>query len=313
MTDACTEATAFAPASVSNVACGFDILGFALESLGDTVTVRRGNAPGVRIVSVSGNGDGIPLDAARNTAGPPVVTMLREQGNSDGVEILVRKGFAAGSGLGSSAASAVAAAVACNEFLGAGYDRQDLLRFALAGEQVASGAVHADNVAPSLLGGFVLIRGYDPLDVVRLDPPPDLWCSVIRPHALISTSESRKRLPASVPLASLVTQTGNVAGLIAGILTRDSGLIARSLHDVVVEPVRAGTIEGFAEMKKAALEAGALGCSISGSGPALFTLAGDRNTADRVSKAMAAVLEGRQLPHSTLVSRINPTGAYIVR
>jgi homoserine kinase len=308
-----TEAKAFAPASVSNVACGFDIMGFALESLGDTVTVRRSEVPGVRISRISGIGDSIPLDVARNTAGPPVAAMAREFGCEGGLEVEVHKGFFAGSGLGSSAASAVAATVACNELLGTGLPRRELLRFALEGEQIASGALHADNVAPSMLGGFVLIRGYDPLDVVRLDAPPGLWCAIVLPHVSISTMDSRRLLPVSVPLKDVVTQTGNAAGLVAGILTRDSSLIGRSLCDVIVEPVRAPMIEGFADIKRAALDAGALGCSISGSGPALFALADGRDAAERISLAMAAILTARKSKHDVYVSRINSEGAVPVR
>jgi homoserine kinase len=304
--------TAFAPASVSNVASGFDIMGFALEGLGDTVSVRLSATPGVRIVRVSGFADGISLDPEANTAGPPALDLCRRHGTACGIEIEIHKGFAPGSGLGSSAASAAASAVACNALLGAGLSKVELLECALRGEELASGARHADNVAPAVLGGFVLVRGYDPLDVIELVTPAALWCSIVRPHITISTRASRLRLPANVPLADVVRQTGNAAGLVAGLLTGDFELIGRSLHDVIAEPYRAETIDGFPEIKRAASEAGALGCSISGSGPAVFALAGDRPSADDVVNAMGRVLERLGKPHDRYVSRINTTGAIIL-
>jgi homoserine kinase len=308
-----TSATAFAPASVSNVACGFDIMGFALEEIGDTVTVHRSDTPGVRITKVTGIGTDLPRDPATNTACPPIITLALHAGYQGGFEVEIHKGFLCGSGLGSSAASAVAAAAACNELLGTGLSKRDLLGYALEGEQVASGALHADNVAPCMLGGFILIRGYDPLDIVRLDPPRDLWCAIVHPHTTIETRLSRKLLPASVPLRDVVTQTGNAAGLVAGLLQRDFGLISRSLKDVIAEPARAGTIEGFAEMKNAALRDGALGCSISGSGPALFALTSSEMVAKKAVSSMGDVLQQLNRPHTTFVSRVNTDGAIILR
>jgi len=305
--------TAFAPASVSNIASGFDIMGFALESLGDTVTVRLSATPGVRIVGVTGFSEGISLDVGRNTAGPPAVELCRRHGGRCGIEMGIHKGLAPGGGLGSSAASAVAAAVACNALLELGLPNEDLLECALRGEELASGARHADNVAPALLGGFVLVRGYDPLDVVQLPVPETLWCAIVRPHLNISTRASRLRLPAMVPLADVVRQTGNAAGLVAGLITGNHELIGRSLHDVIAEPVRAGTIEGFFEMKNAALEAGALGCSISGSGPALFALSREEAPAREIARAMGAVLGRRGKSHESHVSRINAQGARLVK
>jgi len=313
LTETPYSVTAFAPASVSNVASGFDIMGFALESLGDTVTVRLSATPGVRIVGVTGFSEGISLDVSRNTAGPPAAELCRRHGARCGIEMEIHKGLAPGSGLGSSAASAAAAAVACNALLGIGLSNSDLLEYALRGEELASGARHADNVAPALLGGFVLVRGYDPLDVVQLPVRASIWCAIVRPHLNISTRASRLRLPAAVPLADVVRQTGNTAGLVAGLLTGDYDLIGRSLHDVIAEPVRAGTIDGFFEMKHAALEAGALGCSISGSGPALFALSREEASACEIARAMGAVLDRRKEPHETHVSRINAQGARLIQ
>ncbi len=303
--------TVFAPASVSNVACGFDVMGFALEGLGDDVTVTIDSGRAITIAVLNHLGSMLPVDPQKNTAGPPVAALLKRSGRNIGVTVNIRKGFASGSGLGSSAASAVAAAVACNALLDLELSMRELLPFALEGEMVASGAVHADNIAPSLLGGFTIVRGYDPLDVVRITPPDDLWCAVILPAGTIETRVSRSLLPASVPLGQVVTQTGNIAGLVAGLLTADYGLIGRSLQDVIVEPARAHTIAGFYKMKQAALEAGALGCSISGSGPALFALTRGEHSCHQIANAMGNALSRIGTPWSTFCSRVNTHGAVI--
>jgi len=307
-----THVSAFAPASVSNVAAGFDIMGFALDQPGDTVTIRLSESPGVRITKISGSDCELPRDPARNTAGAPVLALARMMGYSKGLEIEIHKGLSVGSGLGSSAASAVAAAVACNAILQAGLSNDELLPFAIEGEKIASEAVHVDNLAPCLWGGFILVRGYHPIDVVHLRVPHDLWCTVIHPHIEIETKESRKLLPRAVPLVDVVTQTGNAAGLVAGLLTGDLALLGRSLHDVIAEPVRGKHIPGFAGMKEAALKAGALGCSISGSGPALFALCDSKKTGGMIGAAMGQVLDRLGCPYDTYVSTINCTGARVL-
>jgi homoserine kinase len=311
VTDTDRSVTAFAPASVSNVACGFDVMGFALEGLGDEVTVTLIPNPGITVSVLNQQGSPLPLDPLRNTAGPPVAALLKKTGTTYGIEILIRKGLAPGSGLGSSAASAAAAATACNALLEAGFSPRELLPYALEGEKVASGAVHADNVAPALLGGFTIVRGYNPLDVVRLSPPGELWCAIVLPSGEIETRTSRSLLPSHIPLQDVVTQTGNAAGLIAGLLTADYSLIGRSLQDVIAEPARAHTIKGFAAMKKAALDAGALGCSISGSGPALFALTVGEDACRRAAKAMGDALAPFGVACSTFSSRVNSHGAVI--
>ena len=266
----------------------------------------------MRIAEVCGRGEGVALEVELNTAGPPVVALAKRCGINQGLEVEIQKGISPGSGIGSSAASAAAAAMACNELLGAGLSKPELVEYAIKGEEVASGATHADNIAPSLLGGFTLVRGYDPLDVIRLEPAAEIWYAVIRPRGGIETKSSRKLLPSCVPLRDVVTQTGNAAGLVAGLLTGDLALVGRSLKDVIVEPARADTVAGFRETKQAALEAGALGCSISGSGPAIFALAGDRPTAQRVGAAMGKEQEKLCIPHATYVSHICRKGAVIV-
>lgn len=303
------SATAFAPASVSNVASGFDIMGFALDGPGDTVTVRLTRTPGITITKITGTSAALPVEPELNTAGAPVIALFRHAGTSFGAEIEIHKGLPLGSGIGSSAASAVAAAFAANAALGAGLTGEDLLPFAIEGEKIASGAVHVDNLSPSLLGGFVLVRGYGPIDLVKIPPPDDLWCTIVRPHIEIRTKESRQALPKQVPLRDVVTQTGNAAGLIAGLLTSDYGLIGRSLHDVIAEPARGPMIPGFRAMKEAAMRAGALGCSISGSGPSVFALSRGRKTADATSDAMSAALDAIGCAHSRSVSLISPVGA----
>jgi homoserine kinase len=307
-----SEATAFAPASVSNVACGFDIMGFALSEPGDRVTVRARREPGVRIVRIRPEGLRLPEDPALNTAGAPVIAMLAASGNRTGLEVEIDKGMPIGSGIGSSAASAVAAAVACNEVLGTSFDRDTLLQFALAGERIASKATHVDNLAPCLWGGFVLVRGYDPIDLIHLPVPERLWCAVVCPSIEIKTEQARRMLPQTVPLGDVVAQTGNAAGLVAGLLTQDYALIGRSLHDRIAEPVRAALIPGFAEIKRAATDAGALGCSISGSGPAVFAMCASEREARAAAAGMGDAVRAQQLEHQSYVSRISRQGARVV-
>jgi homoserine kinase len=219
-----------------------------------------------------------------------------------------------GSGLGSSAASAVAAVVAVNALLEEPLSRRELLSFALEGERVscAGETTHADNVAPALLGGFVLIRGYDPLDVVSLPAPDRLWCALVHPDLVVRTRDARAALPEMVPLRQAVTQWGNAAGLVAGLLLDDEALIARSLHDVIVEPVRAPLIPGYAGVRQAALDAGALGCGISGAAPSMFALTTSRATAEAAGKAMAAAFERADLRATIYISPINREGARVL-
>jgi homoserine kinase len=306
------EVKAFAPASVSNVACGFDIMGFALDQPGDIVTLRFSGPPGVRVKSVSGTSAPISLDPLKNTAAAPVAALLKHNGTKTGVEIEINKGIPVGGGIGSSAASAVAAAVACNELLGMNLTKDELLPYAVEGEKIASGAIHVDNLSPCLWGGFILVRGYHPIDLVHIRVPKDLWCTVIHPDIEIRTKESRKLLPREVPLDDLITHTGNAAGLIAGLLQGDFGLIGRSLQDVVAEPARKHTIPGFDAMKEASLRAGAFGCSISGSGPSLFALSKTEETAQKVGEAMGKVLDSLQCSHTMFVSGICRKGARVI-
>lgn len=306
------EIRVFAPATVSNIACGFDIMGFAIDMPGDEVVLRMSNKPGVRIVKITGDDGRLTCDPEFNTGGKPVVSMVRAFGIDCGVEIEIHKQMPLGSGLGSSAASAVAAAFAMNKLFELNLSERELLPYALEGEMIASGSLHADNVAPALYGGFVLIRSYHPIDIIRLEVPGELFCSVIHPHMEISTKESRRLLPEQIPLSSAIRQWGNTAALVAGLLKGDFDLIGRSLEDVVAEPLRSRLIPGFAPMKQAALDAGALGCSISGSGPSLFALSDSRDKADRISKAMQIALNEHGLGSDLYVSAVNTRGPRVI-
>lgn len=312
--------TVFAPATVANVGSAFDVLGFAVAAPGDTVTVRRLPTPGVTISEISGDKGLLSRDSGKNTAGVSVLGLLKELAARDpkafgdiGIEISLTKGLPIGSGLGSSSASTVAAVVAANELCGAPLSREELLPYAMEGERVACGAAHADNVAPALLGGFVLIRSYDPLDVVHLPTPSNAWVTVLSPNLELKTQDARKVLKRSVSLESAISQWGNVAALVAGIYKNDVALMGRALEDKIVEPERAQLIPGYAAAKRAALQAGAAGCSISGSGPSVFALTESEEIAHRVGAAMRDAFAALDISSIPYVSQINSSGAVVTR
>jgi len=302
----------FAPASVSNVACGFDIMGFALEIPGDEIQLKIVGNPGVKIISITGDGGKIPSDYKLNTCGYAVYKMLTELQLEFGVEISINKKMPLGSGLGSSAASAVGGVYALNKLLDEPLDNFELVKYALFGEEIASKAIHADNVAPSLYGGFVIIRGYEPLDVVKIDTPDDLYCTIIYPHVEIKTSKARKILPELVPLKNAVKQWGNVAGLTTGLLTNDYDLISRSLKDEIIEEFRSKLIFGYNELKQSALGNGALGCNISGSGPSIFALCKGKESAKKIKKGFIDTANILNITNSIFISRINKIGPKII-
>lgn len=299
----------FAPATCANVACGFDIFGFALTNPGDEVEVSTQSEKGVVIREITGDDGKLPLDPEKNAVGYVAKLFLEKIDAEHGVEIVLHKKMPIGSGLGSSSASCVASAVAMNELFGNPLTKDDLLKLTLEGEKLCCGSAHADNVAPALFGGFVLVRSYKPLDIIKVQTPDNLYCAIVHPHTELRTEESRNALPENVPLATLIKQTGNVAGLITGLTQNDHKLISRSLEDIIVEPARSPLIPNFAEMKKAALNNGALGASISGAGPSVFALCSDEETANTVAKAMQQAL---QIESSTYVSPISPTGAHVI-
>jgi homoserine kinase len=307
--------TAFAPATVSNVACGFDVLGFALDSPGDEVTARFAGdgAPGVTIDDITGDGGRLPRDAAKNTAGVAAQALLDSRGERRGVALTIRKGLPLASGLGGSAASAVAAAVAVDALIGARSPLDALLACALMGEHFGAGSAHADNIAPSLYGGFVLVRRPDPPDVIRLPVPNGLTAVVVHPDLEIETAKARALLGETVPLGDAIRQWANLGALVDGLHRGDFALIARSLEDTIAEPRRAPLVPGLAAIKKAAADAGALGCSLSGSGPSLFALCQDAQIARRVAAAMTeAVKTAIGGEPQTYVSAIGQKGARVI-
>lgn len=306
------EIRVFAPATVSNVGCGFDVMGFALDTPGDEIVLRTTQRSGITITKITGDDGKLTLDPEKNTAGVPIIEMCREFGIKCGIEMEIHKKMPFGSGLGSSAASAVGAAFALNHLLVLNLSNKELLMFAQAGEMIASGSEHADNVAPCLYGGFILIRGYKPVDIVTLSSPENLFCTVIHPHIEISTKESRKLLPESIPVNDAIAQWGNCAALVAGLLTGDYELIGRSIEDRFAEPVRGKFIPQYNQIKEAALKSGALGCNISGSGPSVFALSSDIETAKRVGIAMKSQLDIIELASDIYISGINRKGPKII-
>jgi len=303
---------AFAPATVANVCCGFDVLGFAVDFPGDEVVLKLNNSKEVTISKIVGDGGRLPLEATRNTAGVAVQSFLQSLGVDQGVEIELYKKLPLGSGMGSSAASGVAALVAINELMGNVKSREELVPFAMEAERIACGSAHADNVAPSLMGGFVLIRDYNPLDVVKVKVNLDLYCTLVHPHIEVKTSDSRRVLRSSISLRDAITQSGNIAGLMVGLAQADPLLISRSLKDVIAEPIRAAFIPGFEQVKLRAIEAGALGCGISGSGPTLFALSSTHEASLEVGEAMQLEFLKSHLKSDIYVSKINPEGAKIL-
>lgn len=233
------------PATVSNVGPGFDIMGFAINTPVEEMVLRLTDKPGIVIKKITGDNKLLPLDVKKNTATVALIYMLSKLNMRIGVELEIRKKIISGSGLGSSAASAVAAPFALNELLGRPFTKHELMEFSLLGEEVASGCIHADNVAPCLFGGFVLIRGYNPTDIIQLSSPKNLFCTVLHPQFEIKTSGARGLIKKKFPLKDVITQTGNAAGLIAGLMKSDYGLIKRSMHDLIAEPARATLIPGF--------------------------------------------------------------------
>ena len=303
---------ALAPATVANVSCGFDIFGFAVESPADEVIITLTEESGVIIRQITGDGGRLPMEANRNTAGVAVEAFLRAIGSQHGAEIILHKNLPLGSGMGSSAASSVAALVAINHLYDNPFTREQLLPFAMEAERIACGAAHADNVAPSLMGGFVLIRGYDPLDVTSIPTPPNLYCTLVHPHLELKTEDSRRVLKANIPIKDAITQWGNIAGLVVGLMKPDYGLITRSLTDVVAEPIRSVLIPGFANIKAEAIKHGALGSGISGSGPTIFALSTEQHIAAQVGNAIQHQFEKIKLSSDVFVSKINSLGARVI-
>jgi homoserine kinase len=304
------EATAFAPASVGNVSIGFDILGFSVDALGDRVTARRTGSDGVTIRAIKGVVDDLPLEAAKNTAGQAVIAMHATLGLKFGIELSIEKGIPLASGLGGSAASAVAAVVAANALLPQPCTALELLKFAMQGEKVASGSMHVDNIAPSLFGGLVLTVGIDHPRVKQIPVPRAIRAVIVHPHMFLSTRQARAILKGSVEMADFVWQTANLAGFISGCYTDDLDMLRESFDDVVIEPQRAALIPGFTEVRRASLSAGALGCSISGAGPTVFAWCTE-NHAHAVMEAMVQEFSQHGLQTDRWITQVQPTGARV--
>jgi homoserine kinase len=276
----------YAPGSVSNVGCGFDVLGFALDAPGDVVIAAPQEASGVSIVAIHGDDGRLSTEPRKNTASAAVLELLRRLETLRGISLTIHKGLPLASGIGSSGASAVAAVVAANEVLGRPAPLEILLECAMAGEQAGCGSRHPDNVTPSLYGGFILARSADPPDIVRLPVPEGLACAVLHPRIEIQTGVARALIGDRVALADATRQWANVGALVAALYTSDLALLSRSLVDHIAEPKRAPLVAGLAEIKAAAQSAGALGCGLSGSGPSIFALAASLETAQAAGDAM---------------------------
>jgi homoserine kinase len=303
------KVTVQCPGTVANLVCGFDILGMALDAPFDIMEVRLLDEP--KIIITSKDGFPLPSDPAQNTAGAPLLEMLAELDRPIGFEVSITKKIKPGSGIGSSAASAAGAVVAANHLLGNIYGKEDLVRFALFGEKVASGVKHADNIAPCIYGGVTLIRSIFPLDIIPIAAPA-LHVTVVHPQIEVRTSDARQILRKQVLLKDAIRQWGNIAGLVAGFIQQDFDLIGRSLEDVIIEPVRSMLIPGFDAVKQCCKEAGALGGGISGSGPSIFMLSKDKTTALAVEDIMKNIYQRIGLDHHTYVTTINPQGVKVI-
>ncbi len=300
--------TVFAPATVANVGPGYDVLGFALESYGDTLTLTERSDSGLVINRITG-ATGIPLDSKTNVATVAMKAMLDSLKIKKGFDIELAKNIPPGSGLGSSASSSAAAVYALNLFLGKPLSEKQLVPFAMEGEKAASSKAHADNVAPSIMGGFTAVRSYDPLDIISISYPRELMVSIVYPDIEIKTSDAKKILKPQLELSQAVQQWGNVAALIAGLTSSDMDLIGRSLQDVVVEPIRSILIPFFKDVKEIAMSVGALGFSISGSGPSMFALTENSKTAEAICEQAKSFYEDNDIKCMVFTSSINNLGA----
>jgi homoserine kinase len=303
----------FAPATVANVVCGFDVLGFAVDEPGDEVVMTMTEKPGIIISKITGDNGRLPLDPQKNTVSVSVQHYLESIGRSDvGFNIELHKKMPIGSGLGSSSASTVAGLFAAKTLLGDDAEPIKLLPFAIKGEEMACGHGHADNVAPALFGGFVLIRSYEPLDVVRLPHPAGLYCAIVFPDVDVPTREARQIIRNKILMKDAVTQWGNIAGLVSGLFLNDIDLIGRSMQDVLVEPVRSMLIPGFYQMRDLAMSSDAVSFGISGSGPSVFAFARDEETARSITQKLRKHLTGIGIGSIAYVSPINDTGPRII-
>ena len=304
------EIKIFSPATVANVSCGFDVLGFCLDSVGDDMVIRKIEKKGIYITKIEGFD--LPYEAELNVAGVSALAMYDAIDVDFGFEIEIYKNIKPGSGIGSSAASAVGSVFGMNELLGRPFNKTQLTAFAIKGEALASKCEHADNLAPALFGGFTLVKSISPLQILEIPSPDDLYATIIHPQIEIKTSESRAILPKEIALSDAIAQWANFGSLIHALHTSDYNLIKESLHDVVVEPHRSKLIPHFNVVKKAAITAGALGCGISGSGPSIFTLSNSLETANNVKDEIKNVYSKTGIAFEIYVSKINTEGVKII-
>ena len=304
------EIKIFSPGTVANVACGFDVLGFCLDSVGDVMVIRKIEKKGIFITKVEGFD--LPYEAELNVAGVSALAMYEATKPDCGFEIEIYKNIKPGSGIGSSAASAVGSVFGMNELLGRPYNKIQLTEFAVKGEALASKSEHADNLAPALFGGFTLVKSMKPLEILEIPTPNDLYATIIHPQIEVKTSEARAILPKNIPLTDAITQWSNVGSLIHALHTNNYDLMQKSLHDAIIEPYRSQLIPHYNNVKQAVLEAGALGCGISGSGPSIFTLNKGFEIANNVKIAMENVYSSTGIEFDVHVSKINTGGIKIL-
>ncbi len=304
------EIKVFCPATIANLNCGFDVMGLCLDGIGDQMVLRKVAEKGIKITKITGAE--LPYQTEKNVAGVAGLALLNSVDIDFGFEIEIHKKIKSGSGIGSSSASAAGAVFGINELLGKPFTKHQLVDFAMKGEAIASGCEHADNVAPCLLGGFTLVRGYNPLDVIKIESPSELFAVVLHPHIEVKTADARAVLQPTIPLKNAIIQCGNLGGLIAGLYTNDYGLIGRSLQDVIIEPMRKHLIPNFDKVKNAAMINGALGAGISGAGPSIFALCKGENSTQKIALAMQENFKNTKIAFDIHISKINDEGTKII-
>ncbi|WP_339813363.1 homoserine kinase [Zunongwangia profunda] len=304
------EIKVFAPATVANLSCGFDVLGCCLDNVGDEMIIKKNDLHKLRITKLEGQD--LPLEVDQNVAGVAVKAMLEKLQSNEGFDIEIYKKIKAGSGIGSSAASSAGAVFAVNKLLGAPLKNIELIPFAMEGERLASGNAHADNVAPALLGGFTLVKSYEPLEVLSLPSPEELNVVILHPQIEVKTKDSRAIIKRNISLDKAVSQWGNLGALVSALYTNDYELLGRSLKDEIVEPIRSILIPYFDEIKTISLESGALGFGISGSGPSVYAMCRGKENAEKVKSSIAQFMEKQSITYDLHLSKINPEGVKIL-
>ena len=302
----------FAPATVANLGCGFDVMGLAVNEPGDAVSIQLNDSGILSIIKITGDGGKLTLDPKKNTVTVSMINMLKQLNKKVGAEIILNKKMPLGSGLGSSAASSVAGVFALNELLGRPFRRNELVPFAMEGERIACGSTHADNVAPCMMGGIVLIRSYDPLEIISLPVPKNLYVVLVHPHVEVLTRDARAVLPKQISLKTGIGQWANTAAFIAGLYESDYGLIGRAVQDHVAEFVRAKLLPHFHDLKSQVMKSGALACSISGSGPSVFALCESEAHAKKISGGMKRFYTKHKIGAQTFYSKVNTTGVKVI-